>query len=335
VEALALIDEAAGLETRAVLRIAGIRAEGSVGVARYAARLADALAAQGVDYRPAGRPLRGLMPHFHLANSSRSFLWRAAGRRGPFVVTVHDVVPRTRALMPLYRRFAYPLVRRAAAVVVHSAYAAEVLEREAGEIPVRVIPHLAPPGPVRESRAARRALGWAGDAPLFLLPGVLRRVKLVDETLVAAAPLLERGTMSLALAGPIVDAEVAHRARRLGVHVLASPDTAIYETALAAADAVLVLRRDSVGETNGPLLDALGAGRPVLATRVGSIPEVAGEAARYCAPSVEGIRGGLLALCDGGEREGRARLATERGWRLRPDRIAAEHAALFGEVFGA
>jgi len=334
-ETLVLIDDAGSPQRKTALRVAGIRAETSVGVARYAARLADALAARGVDYRPAGRPLRGLRAHFHFANSSRSFLWRGAAEHEPFVVTVHDVVPRTRALTPLYRRVAYPLVRRAAAVVVHSAYAAEVLEREAGATPVRVIPHLAPPGPVGERPAARRALGWGGDAPLFLLPGVLRQVKLVDETLVAAAPLLERGTLSLALAGPIGDAGLERRARRLGVHVLAGPDAATYETALAAADAVLVLRRGSVGETNGPLLDALGAGRPVLATRVGSIPEVAGEAARYCAPSVGGIRGGLLALCDAGERESRARRAAERGRSLHPDRIAAEHAALFAEVFGA
>jgi glycosyltransferase involved in cell wall biosynthesis len=333
VEALVLIGEVGDPDTRSVLRVAGIRVEASVGVARYAARLADALVARGVDYRPATRPLPGLRPHFHLANSSRSFLWRAAPRREPFVVTVHDVVPRTRALVPLYHRMVYPLVRRAAAVVVHSAYAAELLEREAGRMPVRVIPHLAPRGPVLERRAARRALGWVADAPLFLLPGALRRVKLVDETLTAAAPLLERGTLSVAFAGRIADPGLARRARRLGVHVLPTPDTDTYETALAAADAVLVLRRDSVGETNGPLLDALGAGRPVLATRVGSIVEVAGEAARYCASSVEGIRGGLLALCDAGERESRARQAVERGWNLRPDRIAAEHAALFAEVF--
>jgi glycosyltransferase involved in cell wall biosynthesis len=332
VEALELISEAAVPEQRAALQVAGIRAETSVGVARYTAQLATALATRGVDYRPAARPLPGLRPHFHLANSSRSLLWRA--QREHFVVTVHDVLPRTRALVPLYRLVAYPIVRRGAAVVVHSAYAAELLERQAGRTPVRVIPHLAPPGPVQERRAAREALGWAGDAPLFLLPGVLRRVKLVDETLTAAAPLLDRGTLSLALAGPITDASLARRARKLGVHVLAAPDAATYETALAAADTVLVLRLDSVGETNGPLLDALGAGRPVLATRVGSIPELAGEAARYCAPSADGIRGGLLALCDAGERESRARHAAERGWSLRPDRIGAEHAALFAEVFG-
>ena len=333
-EALELISEAAVPEQRAALQVAGIRAETSVGVARYTAQLATALATRGVDYRPAARPLPGLRPHFHLANSSRSLLWRAPAQREHFVVTVHDVLPRTRALVPLYRLVAYPIVRRGAAVVVHSAYAAELLERQAGRTPVRVIPHLAPPGPVQERRAAREALGWAGDAPLFLLPGVLRRVKLVDETLTAAAPLLDRGTLSLALAGPITDASLARRARKLGVHVLAAPDAATYETALAAADTVLVLRLDSVGETNGPLLDALGAGRPVLATRVGSIPELAGDAARYCAPSADGIRGGLLALCDAGERESRARHAAERGWSLRPDRIGAEHAALFAEVFG-
>jgi glycosyltransferase involved in cell wall biosynthesis len=317
----------------AVLGVAGVRASGSVGIARYAARLADALAAHGIDYRPSSSPPPGAAAHFHLANSSRAFVWRARSLRRPHVVTVHDVLPRTRALLPLYRHVAYPALRGAAAVVVHSAFAAALLEREAGAAPVRVIPHFAPPGLDADRTAAQSALGWTGDAPLFLLPGVLKRVKLVDETLQAAAPLLETGAIRLAFAGPVPDAALARRARRLGAFVLVAPDTERYETAIAAADVVLVLRSDSVGETNGPLLDALGAGRAVLATSVGSIPEVAGEAARYTPATADGIRAGLLALCDGAERESREAVARERGRELHPDRVAAAHAELFREVF--
>ena len=63
--------------------------------------------------------------------------------------------------------------------------------------------------------------------------------------------------------------------------MLPDPSDADYERAIVASDCVLCLRAGSVGETNGPLLDALGAGRAVLATATGSIPEVAGDAVLY------------------------------------------------------
>ena len=87
--------------------------------------------------------------------------------------------------------------------------------------------------------------------------------------------------------------------------MLPGPDDADYERAIVAADCVLCLRSGSVGETNGPLLDALGAGRAVLATKTGSIPEVAGDAVDYCDGTEAGICAGLTALADPGVHLGR------------------------------
>ncbi len=50
-----------------------------------------------------------------------------AARPSTFVVTVHDVVPRTRALAPLYRRSRTRVSLRSAAVIVHSRFAADML----------------------------------------------------------------------------------------------------------------------------------------------------------------------------------------------------------------
>src|SRR5207244_7554975 len=116
-----------------------------VGVTRYCARLADAMAELGVDYVPTERSLPGRAVHIHLANSSRLSAFRASRRR-PFVVTLHDVRPRTKALEPFYRSVVYPrVVGRAAAAIVHSAYAADLLRR-LGARPRRleVTPHPAP-----------------------------------------------------------------------------------------------------------------------------------------------------------------------------------------------
>lgn len=318
------------------MRVVGIRSAGSLGVARYCDRLAAALAARGTCYELRGRPGGGLPAHWHLANSSRAALWQAPARRAPFVITVHDVRPRAAALLRAYRVGAYPLVlRRAAVLVAHSRVAADMLVAEAG-VPagrIALVPHPATPFPRVDRAAARRTLGWEGAAPLAVLPGVVKPAKLVAQALEAAAPLLASGRWRLALAGRIADAALARRARALGAAVLADPDDEAYASAIAAADVVLVLRAGSVGESNGPLLDALGAGRAVLATDGGSIAEVAGGAALLCSGEVAAIRAGLERLADAGERGERERAARARAAELSWAASAAAHDELFREVF--
>ena len=165
-----------------------------------------------------------------------------------------------------------------------------------------------------------------------MLPGVAKRAKLVREVLTAAAPFIERKRLRLALVGPM-PARVARAARAAGALVMVAPDDRTYGEAIVAADVILVLRTRSVGETNGPLLDALGAGCAILATATGSIPEVAAAAAHYCLPTVAGIRAGLEALCNVDERAGRAAAAMSRAAALSPARAAAAHAKVFDDVF--
>jgi hypothetical protein len=283
------------------MRITGVHARSSLGVSRYCARLADALRAIGIDYVLADRA--GAAPHWHLANSSRAVLVQAPLTRRPFVVTGHDLRPRTRALEPLYRLVADPLVlRHAAAVIVHSSYAASLLTDRRR---THVIPHPATAFPTLDRTAARQVLGWKEEERIALLPGVPKGTKLVAEARTAV-----RAPWRLVVLGTV--------------------DDATYARAFAAADAVLVLRRDSVGESNGPLLDALGAGRAVLATSVGSIPEVAGDAAVLCRQ--DGIARGLEELWDArAELEEKAR---SRGAELSWQASARAHAAVFAEVFG-
>jgi glycosyltransferase involved in cell wall biosynthesis len=315
--------------------VTGVRSPKSLGVVHYVEGLALALGELGVDYRPAARPSAGLGVHLHLANSSRTVLRHAAGMRAPYVVTVHDVMPRTPALRPWYSRAAYPLLRRAAATIVHSEFAATLVAGlGAGPRRLEVIPHPARTFASLDQQAARQTLGWESDRPLFVLPGVLKPAKLVAETLAAAAPLLERGTLRLALVGPVVDERLTRRARSLGALLLPSPARRLYEQAIVAADCVLVLRDASVGETNGPLMDALGAGRAVLATAVGSITEIAEDAAHYCLPTAESIHAGLETLCDDDERGRHAEIARARAEAFSLRSVAERHADLFGEVLG-
>jgi glycosyltransferase involved in cell wall biosynthesis len=306
----------------------------SVGIARYATLLAEGLGAQEVTYSLSDRDPGDGAVHFHLANSSRSLLRRARRPGAPFVVSVHDVVPRTRALLPLYHTLAYPQVARyAAAVIVHSTLAADMLIREAGR-PNRleVLPHPSRRPTETDRVTARRALGWPDDRLIAVLPGVIKSVKLVAEAL--AAVDADPG-WRIALAGRLADRSLARAAANRRALILPDPDDRDYERAIVAADAVLCLRSGSVGETNGPLLDALGAERAVLATGTGSIPEVAGDAVRYCDGTASSIRAGLVQLADAGARAELERMAAGRAATLTWSRSGQLHAALFREVFRA
>lgn len=313
----------------------GVHDPRSTGIARYVDRLGAALRGAGVDYRPCRAPRGDGALHFHLGNSSRRVAVQAPAGGRPYLLTVHDVVPRTPGLAPLYRALVYPLAaRRAARVVVHSAYAASLLERVAGVggERVRVVPHPAPRPAFEDAAAAREHLGIPDGPPLFVLPGVVKAAKLPRQALAAAAPLLRRGRIRLLLAGRIADAAAAREARELGVEILDAPGDRDYDAAVCAADVVLVLRAGSVGESNGPLLDALGAGRTVIASPVGSIPEVAGGAARLVEPAVRPLRDAMVELLDPQVRTAHAARAARRGRELTWAAAAAAHRPLLEEV---
>ena len=65
------------------------------------------------------------------------------------------------------------------------------------------------------------------------------------------------------------------------MQVIAGPDDVTYQRAVVGSDACWSCVMGASARRTGPLLDALGAGRPVIATRSGSIPEVAEDAAIY------------------------------------------------------
>lgn len=316
--------------------IVGVRSDDSLGVAHYAGRLAAALDACGVPYLPCASAGAGSggRRHFHLANSSRGVLVAGAVPGEPFVVTVHDVLPRSAILRPAYRLWAWPVIlRRAAVRIVHSEHAAELLEHHAG-LSSHVIAHPVAVPDDRDREAARRRLGIPPGPPVLVMPGVLKAAKLVEAALEAARPLIAAGTIRLVLSGRVADESIRARAGEVGAEVIESPGRRRYQDAIVAADAVLVLRVGSVGEANGPLADALGAHRAVIATGTGSIPEYAGDAAIYTGPSAAEIREAMGRITEPGLQGRLEDAARRRADELTWEASAARHQELFEGVWG-
>jgi glycosyltransferase involved in cell wall biosynthesis len=214
-------------------------------------------------------------------------------RNAAQVITIHDLFfltapGRTRAeIRRDYVTLAPAHARRADAIVVPSEYTAALVVRLLGVPRARI--HLCPAGAPRWPNArspahiARRVVTGEHGYVLFL--GTLEPRKNLGVLLDAYARLIEKGLRvpPLVLAGRATpDADPwLERARRapLAGHVehrgyLPAAD----REALYAGARLLVM--PSLDEGFGlPVLEAMAAGVPVVASNRGSLPEVAGESA--------------------------------------------------------
>ena len=136
--------------------------------------------------------------------------------------------------------------------------------------------------PLGEGRAARRderarvqvraALGYGVDDVVVGVFGGLTREKRVPQVLRAfAAALARTPSARLLLSGPRdPQVDVAALAREIGVEsvtrVLDSPADDLFDDAIEAVDVSVHLRWPSAGETSGPWLRALAAGRATIVT---------------------------------------------------------------------
>jgi len=176
------------------------------------------------------------------------------------------------------------------------------------------------------------AEGIMDGPPVAVLPGVLKQAKMTSLVLDTFGPLIATGRWRLILAGRVADRDVVARAEAIGATVIASPCHLRYEQAVAAADLVLVLRLTSVGETNGPLLDAIGHHRAVLASSIGSIPETAGSAARLITSSPLELNAALADLESEPTRRALELESAARASALSWTASAQAHAALFSQL---
>jgi len=239
--------------------------------------------------------LAGLLPHLSSLRGRFDVVlgawlypdaW-AAGMLGhalglPYAVKAHGTDVNVVARWPSVRGLVRRTLRKAGAVVGVSRPMLDALvELGAPEERVTLVRNgvdrsLFRPGDKRE---ARRALGLPEEGKIILYVGRLEETKGLGELAAAFATLEKRGQTDARLV-VVGDGSMRRALERVssreGAVVLAgnrpAADVARY---LTAAD-VLTLPSWNEGTPN-VILEALAAGRPVVATRVGGIPDVVEE----------------------------------------------------------
>ena len=206
-------------------------------------------------------------------------------RRPALVVTVHNAPLAGGMTGLVYAALERVAARRAQAVTWVSSDLAGRMRRAGARDGGRALvpaPECAPPsaGQIAEARAS---LG-AGDRPVVLAAGRLVPQKGYPVLLAAASRWQDRGLVPLLViagAGPLAG-PLASTAHDSGVAVRFLGQRDDIPALLGAADVVVV---PSVWEGQ-PLIvqEALRAGRPLVASRTGGIPELTGEDAAVLVP---------------------------------------------------
>ena len=209
----------------------------------------------------------------------------SGGQRPAMLVTVHNAAPSAVMSGAVYRALERLIAQWADAVLCVSADLADRMRRAgAREVALAVVP--APPRafPSPEAVAKARAdLGGAGR-PIVLAVGRLAPQKGFDVLLEAMVTLRDRDPAPLLVIagdGPMA-AQLAVRSRAAGGDARFLGRRADIPALLAAADVVAVPSRWE----GQPLIvqEALQAARPLVASRVGVIPELTGEDAALLVP---------------------------------------------------
>ena len=183
--------------------------------------------------------------------------------------------------VPMTRR----ILEAAKGIVVHSEFMANEMRSAGYEGPVARIPHGAWIISIREADgiAVRQRLGIDESTPLVGVFGHLKPYKRIAESLRAFRRLVRQNDrVKMILVGePHPDFPVQNLIETLGlqahVRVIGFAPDEQFTQHIAACDIVLNLRYPTLGESSGSLLRALGLGKAVLVSDLGSFQEFPAE----------------------------------------------------------
>ncbi len=255
----------------------------------------------------------------------------ACGRRTALAVTVHNAPPHGGLARALYAGLERIVACRSDVVAcVSSDLAARMRRLGAAQVCRALVPAAAAPAPTADAVAAARAGLAAGGHPVVLAVGRLAAQKGFATLLTAAGRWRGHGrdpVLALAGQGPLERALRA-QAEAGGVRARFLGQRDDVPALLAAADVVVV---PSLWEGQ-PLIvqEALRAGRPLVATRAGGIPDLTGEDAALLVPpgDAPALASAVLSVLDAPGLAGQLSAAAQARAAVLPSQDDAIEAAL-------
>lgn len=246
----------------------------------------------------------------------------------PLVVTWHNAVL-ARGLRGQLSRLAERIVARNVRVALGAS--GDLVERAAalGATDARLAPVAAPalPAPRRRRAAVRAEFGLAADRPLIVSVGRLHPQKRYDILVDAAARWRTRNpapAVVIAGSGPAY-LELAARISAVRAPVTLLGHRTDVADLLAGADLALVTSDWEARQLFAQ--EALGVGVPLVATAVGGLPDLVGDAAVLIPPGdVDAVDAAVRDLLDDDVRRaelGRRGAARAATWPTEADTVAA------------
>lgn len=177
--------------------------------------------------------------------------------------------------LPMTRR----ILQYSRGLVAHSQFVAQESQGQGYKGPVAVIPHGAWI-PAADRHATRHLLGLEDQHTLVGVFGFIKPYKRIAESLRAFRRLVrvEPNARMILVGEPHPEFPVEQLIRTLGlrdhVRILGFVPIEKFVEYIAACDIILNLRFPTVGETSGSLTRAMGLGRAVMVSDVGSFSEL-------------------------------------------------------------
>jgi N-acetyl-alpha-D-glucosaminyl L-malate synthase BshA len=221
--------------------------------------------------------------HYAVPHAIAAFLaTQMIGSGAPKVVTtLHGTDTTLLGPNPQYRAaIEHALIHSDAVTTVSESLRGQTQEIFRLRDEIEVIPNFFTPNPSGRSRAeVRRELGISDDQFLVMHMSNLRPTKRIDLLLrvIAATAHRDRVRLLIMAGGPFAPFESLMNEVGLRDNVIVKEDAAAVEDFLPAADAgIYTSENESFGLS---ILETLFFGKPVVAFRIGGIPEVVGDAA--------------------------------------------------------
>ena len=277
--------------------------------------------------------------HYAVPHATAAFLaTEMIGTGAPrLVTTLHGTDTTLLGPNPQYRAaIEHALIHSDAVTTVSESLRGQTQEIFRLRDEIQVIPNFFTPSGSRKGRAeVRRALGISDDQFLVVHMSNLRPTKRIDLLLrvIAATSHRDRIRLLVLAGGSFSPFEALMDELGLRSNVIIKEDAAIVEEFLPAADAGLYT---SENESFGlSILETLFFGKPVVAFRIGGIPEVVGDAAHlHPFGDIAAMAGSLDALIDSPEaaRQMGARGRQRAETKFTADRVVPQYETLYRSV---